>query len=955
MTGPGPDAVAVVGLAGRFPGAANVDELWRNLLAGTDGITRDGRGAFGMLDSPARFDAAFFGYSPAEAITLDPQHRVLLECAWHALENAGHDPRAVPGRVGVYAGTGQTDYPEKLIAHRDSAPARLELGSDYVIRLGSAVDFATSRISHRLRLTGPAVTVQTACSTSLVAVHTAIQGLLAGDCDLALAGGATVRIDPELSGQDEAGLVAPSGQCRPFDAKAEGTVPGNGAGFVVLRMLDDALAAGDFVHAVLTGSAIGNDGGDRIGFTAPSVQGQERTIRAAFDASGLRPRDIGYVQAHGTATPLGDPIEVAALNRVYAGDAPREEPCLLGSVKSVIGHTDAAAGVAGLLTAILAVREGVIPPTAHFSDPNPELDLTAVPFEVNAETVPWPAGHGPRRAAVNSLGLGGTNAHVIVEQHLAGEPPGPTAAEPEVLVLSAATDGAVRTAASRLAEHLRRDTGGRLADIAFTLQTGRARLPHRRAAAAPTARAAAAALTRQAAGAAPPPASSVAFVFPGQGCQHPGMGADLDHGRPAYAAALDECAAALRRRLPDADLRRMISSPGLSSDMVASQIGLFAVEWATASLWRSLGVEPDLVLGHSLGAVTAACVAGNLSLEEGMGYVVDRARLLASLPAGTMLAVAAGDEEIAAAVPAATLGELDLAVVNSPRNRVLSGPAHHVEAAAAALTGAGIDVRTLRVAAPAHSRQIDTVAGELATAVAHLNPRPPATRWISDHTGSELSAAQAADPHYWVAHARGTVRFADAVGTLLASPDTLVLEVGPGHTASALVRQHPDYDGRAVLTSLPHPADDKPSHLHFAEAAAALWSTGIEVDWTAWHSSPRRRVPLPGYPFEGREFGPSAPAVPRRAAAAPKAPGKRRDDVEAVVAEAFSRVLGIDGLTAEDDFFELGGDSLIATRAVALLTEQLGPRAELTVRTLFGTRTVGALAARLRETAGTSA
>ncbi|MEU6201545.1 beta-ketoacyl synthase N-terminal-like domain-containing protein [Streptomyces sp. NPDC047061] len=949
MTGPGPDAVAVVGLAGRFPGAANVDELWRNLLDGTDTITRDGRGAFGMLDSPARFDAAFFGYSPAEATTLDPQHRILLECAWHALENAGHDPRSVPGRVGVYAGTGQTDYPEKLIAHRDSAPARHELGSDYVIRLGSAVDFATSRISHRLRLTGPAVTVQTACSTSLVAVHTAIQGLLAGDCDFALAGGATVRIDPELSGQDEAGLVAPSGQCRPFDAKAEGTVPGNGAGFVVLRMLDDALAAGDPVHAVITGSAIGNDGGDKIGFTAPSVQGQERTIRAAFGASGLRPQDIGYVQAHGTATPLGDPIEVAALNRVYAGDAPREAPCVLGSVKSVIGHTDAAAGVAGLITAILAVREGMIPPTAHFTDPNPELDLTAVPFVVNAEAVPWPAGHGPRRAAVNSLGLGGTNAHVIVEQHIAEERPGSTSPEPEVLVLSAATDSAVRTAASRMAEHLRQDTGGRLADIAFTLQTGRARFPHRRAVAALTAEAASAALSRQAASVSPT-ASSVAFVFPGQGCQHPGMGADLDRSRPAYAAALDECAAALRRRLPDADLRRMINSPGLSSDMVASQIGLFAVEWATASLWRSLGVEPDIVLGHSLGAVTAACVAGNLSLADGMGYVADRARLLASLPAGTMLAVAADDEEIAATVPAATLRELDLAVVNSPRNRVLSGPAPHVEAAAAALTGAGVGVRTLRVAAPAHSRQIETVAGELAAAVAHLSPRPPATRWISDRTGSDLSAAQATDPHYWVAHARGTVRFADAVGTLLASPDTLVLEVGPGHTASALVRQHPDYDGRTVRTSLPHPVDDKPSHLHFAEAVAALWSTGIEVDWSAWHSSPRRRVPLPGYPFEGRDFGPSAPVVPHRAEPAPKAPGKRRDDVEAVVAEAFSRVLGIGGLTAEDDFFELGGDSLIATRAVALLTEALGPRAELTVRTLFGTRTVGALAARLRET-----
>ncbi|WP_331748104.1 acyltransferase domain-containing protein (plasmid) [Streptomyces chartreusis] len=953
MTEPGSDAVAVIGLSGRFPGAATVEDLWRNLLSGTDAITRDYRGAFGMLDAPARFDASFFGYSPAEATLLDPQHRVLLECAWHALENAAYDPRSLQGRVGVYAGTGQTDYAEKLIAHRDSASLQHELGSDYAIRLGSAVDFATSRISHRLRLTGPAVTVQTACSTSLVAVHLAVQGLLAGDCDLALAGGATVRIDPVLSGQDEAGVIAPSGHCRPFDAQAEGTIPGNGAGFVVLRMLDDALAAGDPVHAVIRGSAIGNDGGDKIGFTAPSVQGQERTIRAAFGPSGLRPQDIGYVQAHGTATRLGDPIEVAALNRVYAGETPRDTPCVLGSVKSMIGHTDAAAGVAGLITAVLAVRDGVIPPTAHFTCPNPELDLTAVPFVVNTETVSWPIGHGLRRAAVNSLGLGGTNAHVIVEQHLAETRP-LSAPEPQVLILSAATESAVRTATSQMAEYLRQDVEQPLADIAFTLQTGRSRLHHRRAAAALTAKQASAALSRQA-DVVLPPASSVVFVFPGQGCQYPGMGADLDRCQPAYAAALDECAAALSGHLPGVDLRKMISSPTLSSDLVASQINLFAVEWATASLWRSLGVEPSIVLGHSLGAVTAACVAGNLSLGDGMGYVVERARLFASLPTGTMLAVAADDEEIARTVPATTLRELSLAAVNAPRHQVLSGPAHHVAAAEAALVEAGVSVKTLRVAAPAHSRQIETVAEELSVAVSRLRPRPLTTRWISDRTGTDMSATEAADPNYWVAHARSTVRFTEAVATLLAAPGTLVLEVGPGHTASALIRQHPDYDGRTVRTSLPHPVDDRPSHLHFAETVAAVWSAGIEVDWNACHSSPRQRVALPGYPFEGKEFGPSAAAMSRPKKPAPTGSKEPRDDVEAVVAEAFSRVLGVDNLTHDDNFFELGGDSLIATRVVALLNAELGPNLGLTVRTVLTARTVGELAAQLRGMTRTSA
>jgi phthiocerol/phenolphthiocerol synthesis type-I polyketide synthase E len=972
--------IAVVGLAARAPRAADLDEFWQRLAAGEECLTRfpgaAGRAtAYGVVEGADGFDAAFFGFSPREALLLDPQHRVFLECAWEALEHAGYDPSATPGVVGVYGGCGDTGHFGTLRANAH----RLPDVSDWQMRLASGNDFLTSRVSYKLGLTGPAMTVQTACSTSLVAVHTAVAALLAGECDLALAGGVTVRVPLRPGEVGDDGILAPDGHCRAFDADASGTVGGDGAGVVALKRLSDALADGDHVHAVIRGSAVNNDGAAKMGFTAPSVDGQAAAVRAAHLVAGVRPADISYVEAHGTGTPVGDPIEVRALAKAF-GENVASGSVLLGSVKSNIGHTDAAAGVLGLIKVVLSLRHEQLPGTVHFRTPNPGIDFAGGPFRVSGTAQPWPRAGSARIAGVNALGIGGTNAHVIVQEPPLPEPADPAGAA-QLLPISARSRAALGEAARRLAAVLRAGEAD-LADVAWTLQNGRTAFAHRGFVVAADPAAAAAELTRPGlvTGRAAQQAE-VAFLFPGQGGQHVRMARELYDTEDVFRTELDRVAELAAPGLgldirtvlyPDRDDEAATArATAAFATMHLSQPALFAVQWALAALWRSRGVTPSTVLGHSLGAYAAAAVAGVLTPEDAVTLVLARSRLLQDLPAGAMLAVGLPEAQLLPLLG----GRLSIAAINAPGQCVVAGPAGDVAELRDRLAARDVDARLLRISAAAHSSLVEPVMAEYSEVVSRVRLSPPSLLWISDRTGAPVTAEQACDPAYWAAHLRHTVRFGDALGRLLESSDAPLVEIGPGRTLGSLARQHPACrDERTVVASLPHPVDPASSAETMLAAAGRLWLAGVVLDWPSLHhGQPRRRVPLPTYPFERQRFLLDPPTDPtgddRDAANLPDAADDiddglafdRPDDdfvapgtpAEHAVAALFGRLLGLREVSVHDNFFDLGGDSLIAGRLVAQLRE--GHGGVLTVRDVLRAATVAEVACLLDAQAAEAA
>ena len=669
------DHLAVIGLAGRFPGAADPSRLWRNLVAGVESIThftdeelrRAGVAdhllenpryvkARGVVEHADRFDADLFGMPPSEAELLDPQHRVLLECAWNALEDAGYAPAVAGGpRIGVFAGSVLSTY---LLYHLLPRAGRGDDLADWRMVMGNDKDTLSPRISYKLGLKGPSVTVQTACSTSLVAVHLAAQSLLSFECDLALAGGVSVRC-PLVAGYlyHEDGIASPDGRCRPFDARAAGTVFGSGAGLVVLKRLEDALADGDPIRAVVRGSAINNDGADKIGFTAPGTHGQTEVIVRALAMAEVEPSTVSYVEAHGTATPLGDPIEVEALTRAFRTGTQDTGFCALGSVKSNIGHLDGAAGIAGLIKTILALEHQTIPASLHFEQPNPRIDFGSSPFFVAAETRPWPAGSIPRRAGVSSFGIGGTNAHVVLEEAATRREPPTARRSAELLVISARTRAALERSVAQLRERLEAEQLP-AADVAYTLAVGRHPFRHRLARVCRGSETPAAALTSGRGRSEPaetadaPP--SVCFLFPGQGAQRPGMGRELYDSQPVFRRELDRAAEILRPRL-GRDLLALLFASGDDASAAGRELhetrfaqpALFALEAALARAWMAWGVQPQAMLGHSLGEYVAAHLAGVFDLEAGLGLVTDRAELMQQAPRGAMLAVRWGEDRLA--------------------------------------------------------------------------------------------------------------------------------------------------------------------------------------------------------------------------------------------------------------------------------------------------------------------
>ena len=872
--------IAIVGMAAHLPGAQDIAEYWDNLRHGRTAVRRLEEAELAAAgESPAllrnpsyvpyaaplagfdQFDPEFFGFSPKEAAILDPQHRHFLEVAWEALETAGHPPENFKGRVGVFAGCGMGSY---FYFNLCSNPGLVDSTGLFLLRhTGNDKDFLSTRVSHVFDLKGPSLSVQTACSTSLVAVHYAIQSLLNGECDMALAGGVTIEL-PQGRGYlyKEGEVLSPDGVCHAFDHRAQGTVFGSGAGAVVLRRLDDALADGDHIWAVIKGSAVNNDGAAKAGYLAPSVEGQAECIAEAMSVAGVRADTVDYIECHGTGTYLGDPIEVAALTLAFRKTTEAKGFARIGSVKTNIGHLDTAAGVASLIKTSLALHHKEMPPSLNFETPNPAIDFAGSPFRVNDRLTDWPQRLGPRRAGVNSLGVGGTNAHVVVEE--APIPPEAAASDwPfQLLALSARSPAALAAASQRLASHLRNRPDQSLADVAFTLKQGRRGFEHRRVLVAGSHAEAADMLdkadprrvfTQRRVGETP----EIVFMFPGGGAQYPAMGRDLYETEPVFRDWMDR-GLAVFQALADTDIRALWL-PGPGAEAAAAerlrrpslQLPLILiVEIALARLWESWGVTPSVLVGHSMGENAAACVAGVMSLEAVIGLVHLRGRLFDSVPAGGMLSV-----PLSEAALAPYLGDLDIASVNAAELTVVSGPDAALLDLAARLAADEIETTRIAIDIAAHSRMLDGILAEFRAHLAQMTLSPPRIPIISNRSGQILTDAEAVSPDYWVAHLRGTVRFADGMVTLRQKPNRIYLEVGPGRTLATLAQMNGAMAGQQVPASLRHPEDAVSDDRHFIATLGRLWAAGGNPDWTQlWGDAARRRVVLPTYPFQRSRY-----------------------------------------------------------------------------------------------------
>ncbi|QND46293.1 amino acid adenylation domain-containing protein (plasmid) [Rhizobium lusitanum] len=863
-------AIAVVGMAGRFSGAPDLQAFWDNLVEGVETtlhysdelLTEYGADPAKLaqpdlvklgnrLEDTDKFDAEFFGYSAREAALMDPQQRLFLECAWAAAEAAGYGGGSGGRRVGVFASASTSHY---LLDH--VYPRRRELKLENIQwLLGNGRDFLATRTAYKLDLSGPAVTIETACSSSLVAVHNACTSLFAGECEMALVGG--VSIEAEYYGYRpmQGSIISSDGRCRPFDAEASGTTGGSGCAVVMLKPLAKAIEDGDHVHAVIRGSAINNDGSAKVSYTAPSVTGQAAVIAAALERSGLPAESIGYVEAHGTGTRLGDPVEFRALATAYTGTAPwpADRRCALGSVKSNIGHLDAAAGIAGFVKAVFAVEHDVLPPSLNFSQPNPEIELEGSPFYVNTERQPWPESPWPRRAGISSFGIGGTNAHVIVEQ-----PPEPLPREPNdegwhVLPLSARSPEALWRARRRLAGHLRA-TSAHLSDVALTLGAGRARFSFRDVLVCQTREQAIAALeaplsvsTRESGQDRP-----VVFMFPGQGSQHVGMLRGLYEGEPVFRDVLRECAALLTAQGGLDILGYLYPDPGREDEAAAAlreteiaQPALFAVEYACAMLLQARGIRPQALIGHSLGELVAACVAGIYTLKDALAIVVERGRLMQRAMRGAMLAVTLDEQACDRWLDT----DVELAAVNGSRQCVLAGSIDAIARLQPALAEAGVQSHPLKTSHAFHSRMMEDAARQLEVAIAAIPVHAGTVPIVSNRSGTWLSLDQANHAAYWASHLRDTVRFADGIAMLHDELDAPILvEVGPGQALRNALQS--DSDTYATTGCGRHPRDRTDDNQTLANMVAALWRLGAGLDWqSASGGVDGRRVPLPTYPF----------------------------------------------------------------------------------------------------------
>ena len=986
------EGIAVIGMTARLPGAANVEQFWNNLREGVESVTSftdDQLLAAGvepdllrepnyvkagiLLDGIDLFDARFFGYTPREAELIDPQHRMFLECAWEALEDSGYQPDNTSLRVGVFAGAGVNNY---LVHNLFSNPELLR-SMNYLQRMMVVdKDYLATRVSYKLNLTGPSFAVQTACSTSLVAVHLACQSLLNGECDMALSGGVSLRI-PQIAGYlyEQGSTLSPDGHCRAFDAAAQGMVTGSGAGVVVLKRLADALRDGDNVRAVIRSSAINNDGSAKVGFTAPSVDGQATVIAEAQALAGITADQVEYIETHGTGTTLGDPIEITALTKAFRRTTEKKGFCAIGSVKTNIGHLDAAAVVTGLIKVVLSLENRELPASLHFKQPNPAIDFANSPFNVQQERSDWHNSNGSRLAGVSSFGIGGTNVHVVVEEAPSVPTSDPSRAW-QLLTLSAKSVQALDAATGQLADFLNRHRALNLADVAFTLQQGRKAFTHRRTVAVNGIDDAIKALQMRNSNRIHTAKSldgnpNVVFMFPAQGAQHVNMGRDLYETESVFREHVDRCAGHLQPLL-GIDLRRILfpDHPGeteQASDQLRqtcfTQPAVFTINYALAQLWMSWGIFPTAMVGHSLGEYVAATLAGVFDLKDALSLVAERARLMQELPPGSMLAVHLSEEQLQ---PWLRDG-ISLAGLNAPSLSVVSGPTKLIDQLAEELQAKQIEVQHLRTSHAFHSAMMEPMIAPFVDRVAQARRMAPRIPFVSTLTGTWITPEEAMDPGYWGRQTRYGVRFSAAVQELVQASPRVLLEVGPGNTLSTLARLNLNAETpTTVVNSLRHAKEERADQDCLLSALGRLWAAGIPVDWSRLYVNERRqRVPLPTYPFERKRFwiearptgslagtSQASTHLTTETAEDEAALAVETNDEQVAEASLYSRpdlgtayaapetetektlvrlwqhVLGVQ-VGVHDDFFELGGHSLMAVTLMGDVERIFGQRLPL--------------------------
>ncbi len=913
-------ALALVGMSGRFPGAQDVETFWRNiaggvkairffsdeelLTAGTDPdlLRRPNYVKAGaIVEDIERFDASFFGFTPREAEVMDPQHRLFLECAWEALECAGYSPETYQDSIGVFAGSAISTY---LLDHIYPNPEVINHVSRLQVSIGNDRDSLASTVSYKLNLRGPSLAVQTFCSTSLVAVHLACQSLLNYECDIALAGGVAITL-PQLSGYlyEEGGILSPDGECRTFDARGRGSVMGNGLGVVTLKRYQEAIEDGDYIYAVVLGSAFNNDGSQRVSYTAPGLDGQTGVIAEALGQAGVDIETISCIEAHGTATELGDTVELAAMMKAFATKTRKKQFCAIGSVKPNVGHLDRAAGVTGLIKTALALQHKQLPPSLNFESTSTDIDLENSPFYVNTHLREWDSSGTPRRAGVSSFGLGGTNVHMILEEAPERELSGPSRPW-QLLLLSAKTETALQTLTSNLATHLKAHKEISLPDVAYTLHTGRNIFNYRRAVICRNREETIASLdsadprfvfTLQE----PYRDRPVAFLFPGLGEQYIGPARELYAQEPVFREAMRRCGSFLKEHFDldidellslseklavnssdthpgsfnghgqhaSVDLRSMLGRNGkngysasttderLKQTAVAQPV-LFVIEYALAQLFVHWGIRPSAMLGYSLGEYVAACLSGVLSLEDTLTLVTQRARLIQDLPHGAMVAVALPEKDVQTYLRREQ--QISLAAVNAPGTCVLAGPVEAIERLEKSFTQQEIACFRVETTHAFHSTMLESLREPLTALAQSVHPRPPEIPYISNVTGTWITNEQATDPAYWAEHMCRTVQFADGVTRLLENPDWLLLEIGPGQSLCSFVKLHPRC-GRErlslVLPSLPSVYDRQSNQAFLLMTLGKLWLAGVTVDWAGFYAHEHRyRQPLPTYPFERQRY-----------------------------------------------------------------------------------------------------
>ncbi len=989
------DEIAIVGMAGRFPGAKDINAFWANLRDGVEsirtfsdeeliaaGVDRSQlddpnyvkRGSF--VDNAEEFDAPFFGFTPREAQITDPQHRLFLECAWEALENAGYDSNTYPGLIGVFAGCGVNHY---LRLNFLSNPGLWNSVGDMLGIIGNDNNYLTTRASYLLNLTGPSLDIQTACSTSLVATQVGCLNLQNYLCDMALCGGVYLNF-PRKSGYqyNEGEIFSPDGRCRAFDAEANGTVFGEGAGVVVLKRLEDALEDNDTIYAVIKGIAVNNDGALKIGLTAPSVQGQIKVISLAHALAGVRPETISYIETHGTGTPMGDPIEIAALTKSFRASTDQKQFCAVGSVKSNIGHLDAAAGVAGLIKTALSLKNRQIPPSLHCKTPNPKLDIENSPFFVNTVLSEWSSRGEPRRAGVSSLGVGGTNAHAILEEAPEEEPTG-SGKEWLILPISAKTGSALDAATRNLAEHFRKTPNLNLADAAWTLQVGRRPFEHRRIVLCRDCADALDVLDKNESdqlwsGQTNAGGRPLVFMFSGQGAQYPNMGRGLYESEPVFRKEMARCANILLPAL-EMDIREVLYPDADGIEKAAellqqthiTQPALFATEYALARTLLEWMPAPEAVIGHSLGEYVAACLAGVFSLEDALLLVAERGRLMEAQPAGAMTSVSLSADET---LPLLDEG-VEIATINAPTSCVVSGPFDRIEKFETLLSEKKIVFRRLRTSHAFHSAMMEPVVKPFEEKVRQIQRNAPTIPLLSNVTGTWITDKEAVDPAYWASHIRKAVRFSDGLRETFENPDLGFLEVGPGNTLCTFVRQHGKaLSSRPVLFTLRHPQDDQPDTKILMTTVGKLWLAGTQIDWFAFHETEqRRRIPLPTYPFERKKhwIDPFRKKNPDPESHVPLQEREINTDtsigglqvinpeatspaqrIEKALTAIWENLLGIDDIGAEDNFFDLGGHSLLAAQVISRIQAEM--RVKIPVPTVFENPTIRRLAQVIEKT-----